>query len=346
MSDSKDYYKTLELDTTATADQIKSNYRKLMKKYHPDVNPSPEAAELSRKINEAYEVLSDPAKKQEYDNPTPMMDFGGGGPFDPFSSMFFNRSNPFDPFSQFLNGQQEQHRRNSDLNITVNVNTANLFKGIPDADITYNVKLACSDCDGTGYASKDTCPQCQGSGKVVQRQSNGMFTSQTITGCGICKAKGYIVRDTCKKCNGFAFSEEKREIKIENIASNLFQTLRFPGKGNSDASLTTAPGDLYVIVNPIVEEGAINPMDLSVHISHNIDALNFIAENKIKLPGLNNEWHEIQLMCGNTEYVVKEGGIPRGTDRSNMVLTINPVLYPVQNKELKEQILKNLNEVK
>ena len=183
MADKRDYYEVLGVSRSATDDEIKRAYRKLAKKYHPDLNKEPGAAEKFKEVNEAYEVLSDPQKRQTYDQfGFAGMDGAGAGGFGGFNSGFTSGSfdDLNDIFSSFFGGgmggfsssrssSRTAPRKGEDKFMRMNISFMDACFGNTET-INLTVDEKCDACDGTGAASKsdiETCPTCHGSGTVI-----------------------------------------------------------------------------------------------------------------------------------------------------------------------------------
>ena len=259
MAEKRDYYEVLGVSKGASADEIKRAYRKMAKKYHPDVNKEADAEAKFKEVNEAYEVLSDPQKKATYDQfgHAGMDGAGGFGGQGGFSSGGFDDLN--DIFSSFFGGSSfggsQRARRNDTsprkgqdrlMNMRVSFNEA-IFGTVKTVKYEYDEE--CSSCNGTGAYSKadiDVCPTCHGTGSVVtqQRTAFGVFQSQSV--CPDCHGTGKKVKRKCTKCHGAGHVHKKVELDIkvpEGI--NTGQRQRIKGKG--DKGINGGPnGDLYV----------------------------------------------------------------------------------------------------
>ena len=257
----RDYYELLGIAKTATTDEIKSAYRKLALKYHPDKNPgNKEAEEKFKEINEAYEVLSDAQKKQQYD--TFGHDASGGmgdgyGGYTQYSSSDF--SNMGDIFGDILGnvfcgsqrsgrkGGRSSQRRGEDLRYDVEISYFDAMKG---AEISIDIpkKETCSTCHGTG--SKDgsvpkRCSQCKGTGQV--RYSQGFFSVSQE--CPQCKGAGVVISNPCLECRGEGTVKKRKTIKVKVPAGvDEGTSLKVTGSGNAGAN-GVSPGDLYVVVH-------------------------------------------------------------------------------------------------
>ena len=260
-NDKRDYYAVLGVPKTADANEIKRAYRKLAKKYHPDMNKADDAEEKFKEVQEAYEVLSDTEKRSTYDqyghagmegagfNTT---DFGG---FEDIFSSFFGGGggSPFGGgFTQ--SRQSTGPRKGQDRFIRMNVDFMDAIFGKTES-LTLNVEEKCSKCHGTGANTpKDlqTCHTCHGSGTVMtqQRTPFGVVQSQAI--CPTCHGSGQEIKVKCTKCNGLGYESKRVKVDVKIPAGiNTGQQLRVEGKGERGAN-GGPNGDLYleVLVKP------------------------------------------------------------------------------------------------
>jgi len=206
----KDYYRILEIEENFTEDLLKKKYRELSKKYHPDMNPS--GADKFKEISEAYDVLSDPQKRQSYD-----FERKGGGRF----------SGQDDLFSQFFNqGQRRNVHVPLEKIITLKLTPTEIYLG-KVKEIVYNRNIPCDECNGT-KGSKRRCGECNGSGQVVRRFGSGFFVQQMVTNCPSCSGLGEIIEQKCFKCSGSGIKGEVKTVTIElpnNIDNGQFLKL-------------------------------------------------------------------------------------------------------------------------
>ena len=215
---SKNYYKTLGVDKSASQDEIKKSFRELSKKHHPDVGGD---ENKFKEINEAYGILSDDKKRSEYDNPLRnafggFPDFFGGG--FPFRRNYRNENMPI---------------RGRDLRYTIMISLYESICG-SDREVKYNFEDICGECKGLGGINKVECETCDGNGVITQtsRSGNVQMINQTV--CNVCRGRGFIVQDKCELCGGSGVIEkdEKLVIKIyPNISDG--SVLRVAGKGTS-----------------------------------------------------------------------------------------------------------------
>ena len=254
----KNYYETLGVEKSATDDEIKSAYRKLAKKYHPDLNKdNPQAAEKFKEINEAYECLSDKTKRSNYDqfgsaegvNPNDF--FGGGsGGFGGFGG--FGMEDLFNIFGNFGGGSRGASVgvKGDDIQVAVNLSFTEAVFGCTK-DISVNKIDSCSKCNGTG--AKDgknytTCTQCNGTG-TARYAENTMFGRVIRTGpCKDCGGTGKIIKEKCTECNGNGSKRVNTTVSV-NIPAGIDdgQVITMRGKGNCGLRGGNN-GDLHIIV--------------------------------------------------------------------------------------------------
>ena len=265
MADKRDYYEVLGLQKGASADEIKKSYRSLARKYHPDLHPDDkDCAEKFKEVNEAYEVLSDPSKKERYDqfgHAGVDPNYGGGGfgggagGFNPFGDMgdiFDNLfGGSFGGFGGSRTSRANAPRRGQDIDIAVTISFMEACFGVKH-EVKVNRLEKCTDCGGSGAAtgsSPQTCPECNGVGqvKVGQRTPFGVISSQKT--CPKCSGKGKIVTNPCTKCNGNGRVRTSKNLSIDIPAGiDNGQMLRVGGQG--DAGINGGPnGNVNVNVH-------------------------------------------------------------------------------------------------
>ncbi|MBO5103039.1 MAG: molecular chaperone DnaJ [Clostridia bacterium] len=254
----QNYYDVLGVDKNASADEIKSAYRKLAKKYHPDLNKdNPEAATKFKEINEAYEVLGDASKKANYDqfgsaNPN---DFFGGGNGGNAGGFGFDFGDIFGNIFGGFGGRAQQGAptatKGRDITCRINLSFEEAAKGVK-RDISIVRTEDCADCHGTGAKNGteySTCPDCNGSGQV-------RFSQDTIFGrivnsgiCKNCNGTGKVVREKCTTCGGKGVKRNQTTVSI-NIPAGVDDGQIVTVRGYGDAGLRGGPsGDLHISVN-------------------------------------------------------------------------------------------------
>lgn len=262
MANKRDYYEVLGLTKSASEDDIKKAYRKLAKKYHPDVNKAADAEAKFKEINEAYEVLSDPQKKATYDQfgHAGMDGFQSGG----FSSGFggMNMDDLGDIFSRFMGGMGgfsgfnfggSSSRRSGPLKgdnryMTMDIDFLDSVHGV-DKLVNITVDKMCSHCDGTGAASKadiETCPTCRGSGRVTRQSRTPFGVIQQQTVCPDCRGTGKRIKKVCPHCNGNGYNTIKEQVEVSIPAGiGSGQQVRLAGYGERGEN-GGPNGDLYI----------------------------------------------------------------------------------------------------
>ena len=252
-----DFYSTLGVSKNADAKEIKSAYRKVAMKYHPDKNPGDSAAEEKfKKAAEAYSVLSDNQKRARYDQFGHQVynQSGGGGPQLDMNDIFAHFGDIFTSagFGSFFGGRGRGGRpgkvRGSDLKITIALSLEEIFKGI---DKTVKIKRfgPCSDCQGSGSApgsSPVNCPACEGTGEVRQVQQSFLGQIVNIQPCHRCQGRGQVISTPCSQCRGQGKVKNADTVNLEipaGVSNGNYMTRRgegnHPGEGGD-------PGDLII----------------------------------------------------------------------------------------------------
>jgi molecular chaperone DnaJ len=312
MADKRDYYEVLGVQKTASADDIKKAYRSLARKYHPDLHPDDkDCAEKFKEVNEAYEVLSDPSKKERYDqfgHAGVDPNYGGGGfsggaGFNPFGDMGDIFENLFGGgfgggFGGSTRARADAPRRGQDIDTTVTIEFMEACMGVK-RDIKINRLDKCPDCKGTGASAgstPQTCPECGGRGqvKVAQRTPFGVISSQKA--CTKCGGKGKIVSNPCSKCGGNGRVRVSKSLSVDIPAGiDDGQMLRVSGQG--DAGINGGPsGNLNVGVrvknHPLFERE-----EYDIHCEIPITYAQAVMGDELVVPTID----------GNVKYSIGEG---------------------------------------
>ena len=290
MAEKRDYYEVLGIGKNATDAENKSAYRKLAKKYHPDLNPGDkEAEEKFKEVNEANDVLSDPQKRQRYDqcgfagvDPNYAAANGGGaggfgGGFggvdlgDIFGDIFGGGFGG--GFSGFGGGSSTRTanvpRKGHDIQASVILTFEEAAHGC-SKKITINRQDTCPDCGGTGAAkgtSPETCPDCGGRGYVVTQQRTPFGVMQRQQPCSHCGGRGTIIRNPCKTCRGTGKTAARKSLEI-NIPAGIDDDQNIALRGQGDAGSNGGPaGDVIVHVtvkaDPMFERDG---YDVTIHV--------------------------------------------------------------------------------
>jgi len=248
----KDYYKILGVEKGATKEDIKTAYKRLAKKFHPDVNKEAGATEKFKEINEAASVLGDDQKRQQYDtygtdferqyHQNFRQDFSG---FD-FDDMDFG-----DIFEMFFGGSYAQGRgtrrtRGRDIRYDMTITLEEAAKGVKKSIIMEKPEV-CSDCDGRGGDDYETCNECGGKGqkRVTQRTPFGVFQSSVT--CRKCEGKGEIIKNVCSTCKGRGVISKKKTLEV-NIPAGVDSGAQLRLRNEGEAVKAGTKGDLYIFI--------------------------------------------------------------------------------------------------
>ena len=342
MSTQVDYYELLECERSADAGTIKTSYRKLAMKYHPDKNAGCQNSEAKFKaVSEAYEILKDPQKRAAYDRygHAAFQNGGGGGAqdFGGFSDIFES------VFGEFMGGRggRQQARRGADLRYDMEIGLEEAFHG-KATEITVDVSAECGTCQGSG-AKPGThalqCRQCGGHGKV--RAQQGFFVVERA--CPVCHGSGQVIADPCADCRGDGRVEKTKTLSV-NIPPGVDEGTRIRLSGEGEAGPRgAAPGDLYIFLHvrrhPLFErEGT--TLFARAPISFTTAALG----GSMSIPGLDGETHEIPIPAGiqSGKQLRRRGaGMPvlQGRGHGDLVVQIEvetPTKLSTRQRELLE----------
>ena len=257
----RDYYEVLGVDKNATEDQIKKAYRKIAIKYHPDRNPGDKNAEEKfKEAAEAYDVLHDPQKRQQYDqfgfDGPGMGGFGGGfsGGFsmDDIFSMFGDVFGGRGGFGGFGGGRSRQPAqfRGADLRLKVKLTLQEIATGTTKK-FKVRKDVSCPHCHGSGAeagSSSETCPNCHGSGVEIRTQQSIFGMMQTQSTCHVCGGEGTIIKNKCAHCHGEGVVKGEEVVEI-NIPAGVAEgmVVNVPGKGNAGRH-NGVNGDIQVFI--------------------------------------------------------------------------------------------------
>jgi molecular chaperone DnaJ len=342
----RDYYEVLGLSKGASEDEIKKAYRKLAKRYHPDVNPGDkQAEERFKEVNEAYEVLSDPQKRQRYDaygHAGVDPNYGAGQGWGGFGGFGFDDFDLGSIFDSFFGGGQTASRRNAPMRgesvrTTVMLSFEEAAFGC-EKEISVNRIENCPGCDGSGAekgTSRDTCPTCRGTGQIRSSRRTPLGMISTTTTCSACHGTGEIIKNPCRDCSGTGHVRKKRSIKIRIPAGiDEGQTISLRGEGNAGRNGGPA-GDLLVTVS-------VRP-----HPFFTRDGTNVICEIPVTFvqAALGAEL-EVPTLDGKVKYTIPEGTQSGSTFRlkGKGIPRINSNVRGDQYVRVFVEVPKNLNE--
>ena len=274
MAEKRDYYEVLGIPRNASKDQIKDSYRKLAMQYHPDRNKAPEAEENFKEISEAYAVLSDDQKRQQYDTlghagfdqRYTREDIFRGADFDTiFRDLGFGFGDIFRQIfgGGFGGGFQERASRGQDLVYDLELTLEEAAKGtVKEIQIPRTEK--CEVCRGSGASpgtSPKTCPRCNGAGKIQHMRKSSFTMYVQVAPCSTCRGRGQIIDSPCRNCQGTGLVKKRRTISVKiPVGIDDGYQLRLRGEGEMAAS-EGETGDLYVLVHLLPHESFVRDGD-------------------------------------------------------------------------------------
>ena len=352
----RDYYEVLGISKGASEEEIKKAYKKLARKYHPDMNPGDkEAEEKFKEINEANEVLSDPDKKARYDQfgfagVDPNYGAGAGG--GAYSAGGFDFGDLGDIFGSFFGGgfggaraNPNAPQRGESLRTSVTISFEEAAFGC-EKEVSIDRIEQCPDCHGSGCAKGTTaevCPDCRGSGVVQQRRQTPLGFMSTSAPCQRCGGKGKIIHQPCPKCGGKGMIRHRKTIKVSIPAGiDNGQTISLRAQGNAGKNGGPA-GDLLIVV-------AVRP-----HEIFRREGTSVLCEAPITFTqAVLGAELEIPTIDGKVKYTIPEGtqsgttfrlkgkGIPglNGRGRGDQYVTVNIETPRNLNREQKEALRK------
>ena len=354
MADKRDYYEVLGISKGASEDEIKKAYKKMARKYHPDLNPdNKEAEEKFKEVNEAYEVLSDPDKKARYDqygHAGVDPNFGAGAGFD--GSFDFGDLGGI--FGNFFGGgfggggrrtNPNAPQRGESIRLSLTISFEEAAFGC-EKEITVERMEQCGTCSGSGCAAGTTpevCPDCHGTGQVQVRRQTPMGVFATSSPCGRCGGKGKIIHQPCPDCRGTGAVRKRKTIKASVPAGiDNGQTISIRGQGHAGKNGGPA-GDLLITIT-------VRPHELfrregtSVLCEAPITFAQAVLGAELEIPTIDGKvkYDLPEGTQSGTTFRLKGKGIPsiNGRGRGDQYVTVYIETPRNLNKEQKEALKK------
>ncbi|ABB15229.1 molecular chaperone DnaJ [Carboxydothermus hydrogenoformans] len=358
----RDYYEILGVARNATPEEIKKAYRKLARKYHPDVNKDdPNAAEKFKEINEAYEVLSDPEKRARYDqfghagvdgNFAGQGGFGGGAGIN-FEDIFSGFGGFGDLFDMVFGSGRKARQGpvpGDDIEAVLELTLEEaVFGGEKELRVTRTE--TCGHCHGNGAEPGTpiiTCPTCQGRGQIHQEVKTlfgRMVRSQV---CSTCRGEGKIPKTPCRECGGSGLVRKTRSITVK-IPPGIDHGHRLRIAGGGEAGrFGGPPGDLYVYIK-IKPHKLFKREDIHLKLEKEISFVQAALGAKVEIPTIDGGTEILEIPEGTqtgTVFTIKGKGVPvvNGSGRGNLYVTVK-VVTPTKLTERQKQLLREFEEI-
>ena len=354
MAEKRDYYEVLELDRSATEVEIKRAYRRLARKYHPDINKDEGAEERFKEINEAYEVLSNAERRAAYDRFGHAATGSGGMGGDPFGG--FAGSTFSDLFDTFFGGGVGGTRsaappRGSDIQVSITLTFEEAVFGT-EKDVEVDRLETCDVCGGTRMKDgrqPPTCSNCGGSGEVRRVQQTILGQFMTSGPCPTCQGEGVIITDPCDACRGRGRRRQYRTIAVTvpaGVDDNA--TLRLTGQGEHAPGGRGQPGNLYVKVH-VKPHKIFERHGKSIHSQVGINVAQAALGDEVEIQTIDGPVM-FRIPAGTQsgqQFRLREKGVPdlRGGTRGDQIVTIQvvtPTRLTDEQRELFEELAASL----
>ncbi len=374
MAEKKDYYGVLGVGKNATDDELKRAYRKLAKKYHPDANPDnkAEAEAKFKEVNEAYEVLSNPQKRQMYDQfgtADPSQGFGGaGGPFGGQGGYYSYTTSGFDGFGDifgdlgdlfgFGSGRSSARQANSpakgaDLRYSVDLTFEEAYSGI-NKQITITRSEKCTTCSGSGAkpgTHPETCSVCGGKGTVTKMQTTLLGQMRVQTTCSNCHGTGKVIKEVCDICYGKGTVRKQAKINVK-IPAGIDNEQTIVLRGEGEAGKNGGPnGDVYITVR-LKKHSIFTRKDDNVYCDIPITFTQATLGAEIQVPlvdGTKVTYKIPEATQTGTKFTIRDKGFTHinSSSRGNLIFTVQvqvPKRLTKEQRDLLVQLAKTMNE--
>ena len=345
----KDFYEVLGLEKGASDAEIKKAFRKLALKYHPDKNQgNKEAEERFKEINEAYQVLSDPQKRAQYDR-FGTADFNGGGAgFSGFDDFDLG-----DIFESFFGGgfagfggssRRTGPQKGPDVKYSINLTFNEAVFGV-EKEISITKSENCETCKGTGAkpgTNAKTCPKCNGSGQIKVQRNTALGSFVSVNTCDMCGGKGTVISEPCNTCKGKGTVRKQRKIKVK-IPAGVDTGNVIPIRGQGEAGINGGPpGDLYISVR-VIPDPFFKRRGDDIYIDQHISFAKATLGTELKVKTIDGEV-KYDVPSGTqpgTVFRLKGKGVPHvnGRGRGDQYVNIIVDIPKSLNQKQKEALL-------
>ncbi len=345
----RDYYIVLGVERGASDTEIKSAFRKLAQQWHPDVNTDPEAHERFKEINEAYQVLSDPERRQRYDTfGRPGVDGAGGGPgFEGFGGF----SDIFDAFFGGGAGAGSARRGRpqpgADLRYDLRITFEEAVRGT-EKEIEFRVLQRCETCNGTGAkpgTEPITCPQCEGRGEVRSVRQTMLGQMVNVSACPRCRGEGKIIETPCETCHGDGRTERKRTLRV-SIPPGIDEGHQIRLSNEGEIGPRGGPaGSLYVAVH-VAMHPKLKREGTELFYEAQVSIAQAALGTRIRVPTVDGE-EEVEIKAGtqpDTEIRLRGKGVPhvrRAGARGDLHVLVD-VVVPTKLSKRQRELLTEL----
>lgn len=348
----RDFYEILEVQRNATSAEIKKSYKKLAKKYHPDLNPDDKEAENKfKEINIAYEVLSDENKRENYDRYGEdgiKGDFSGG--FGGFGDIF---GDIFDIFSGggFSSSESYENRKDvpvqgADIRVEVNLDFREAVFGV-EKKISIRRQEECKTCHGKGTENESsihTCEKCHGTGQMKVQSSSPFGRVVRVVACDECSGTGEIIENPCKKCHGTGKETANRKINVKipaGVDNNTVITMQAEGHSGENGGPN---GDLYIYLN-VKEDSVFKRYGNDLYLEMPISYVDAVLGGTIKVPTL-TELIDFEIpkgTQGGTKFKIKSEGVPyvKREGKGDLYIIVD-IIVPKKVSDEQKELLEDL----